>query len=87
MKTLIHNLKRFSIYTLLLGAVGFAGCEDENRQDMTPEIGEGEVTPKITMYTPTAGGKSTSLTLYGTHFGTDLGVSGFPRLASFLLSV
>lgn len=45
MKTLIHNLKRFSIYTLLLGAVGFAGCEDENRQDMTPEIGEGEVTP------------------------------------------
>lgn len=72
MKTLIHNLKRFSIYTLLLGAVGFAGCEDENRQDMTPEIGEGEVTPKITMYTPTAGGKSTSLTLYGTHFGTDL---------------
>ena len=29
-------------------------------------------TPKITMYTPTAGGKSTSLTLYGTHFGTDL---------------
>lgn len=31
MKTLIHNLKRFSIYTLLLGAVGFAGCEDENR--------------------------------------------------------
>lgn len=72
MKTLIHHLKRFSIYTLLLGAVGFAGCEDENRQDMTPEIGEGEVTPKITMYTPTAGGKSTSLTLYGTHFGTDL---------------
>lgn len=71
MKTLIHHLKRFSIYTLLLGAVGFAGCEDENRQDMTPEIGEGEVTPKITMYTPTAGGKSTSLTLYGTHFGTD----------------
>ena len=43
MKTLIHHLKRFSIYTLLLGAVGFAGCEDENRQDMTPEIGEGEV--------------------------------------------
>lgn len=40
MKTLIHHLKRFSIYTLLLGAVGFAGCEDENRQDMTPEIGE-----------------------------------------------
>ena len=39
MKTLIHHLKRFSIYTLLLGAVGFAGCEDENRQDMTPEIG------------------------------------------------
>jgi hypothetical protein len=37
MKTLIHHLKRFSIYTLLLGAVGFAGCEDENRQDMTPE--------------------------------------------------
>ena len=72
MKTLIHHLKRFSIYTLLLGAVGFAGCEDENRQDMMPEIGEGEITPKITMYTPTAGGKSTSLTLYGTHFGTDL---------------
>ena len=72
MKTLILHLKRFSIYSLMFASVGFAACEDENRQDMTPEIGEGEATPKITMYTPTAGGKSTSLTLYGTHFGTDL---------------
>lgn len=72
MKTMIHHLKRFSIYSLLFASVGFAACEDENRQDMTPEIGEGEATPKITMYTPTAGGKSTSLTLYGTHLGTDL---------------
>ena len=72
MKTLILHLKRFSIYSLMFVSVGFAACEDENRQDMTPEIGEGEATPKITMYTPTAGGKSTSLTLYGTHFGTDL---------------
>ena len=72
MKTLILHLKRFSIYSLMFASVGFAACEDENRQDMTPEIGEGEATPTITMYTPTAGGKSTSLTLYGTHFGTDL---------------
>lgn len=63
MKTLILHLKRFSIYSLMFASVGFAACEDENRQDMTPEIGEGEATPKITMYTPTAGGKSTSLTL------------------------
>jgi len=56
----------------MFASIGFVACEDENRQDMTPEIGEGEATPKITMYTPTAGGKSTSLTLYGTHFGTDL---------------
>ena len=53
MKTLIHHLKRFSIYTLLLGAVGFAGCEDENRQDMTPEIGEGEVLSLIHISEPT----------------------------------
>ncbi len=72
MKTLIHHLKRFSIYSLMFASICFVACEDENRQDMTPEIGEGEATPKITMYTPTAGGKSTSLTLYGTHFGTDL---------------
>lgn len=72
MKTLIHRLKRFSIYSLMFASIGFVACEDENRQDMTPEIGEGEVTPQITMYTPTSGGKSTSLTLYGTHFGTDL---------------
>lgn len=72
MKTLILHLKRFSIYSLMFASIGFVACEDENRQDMTPEIGEGETTPKITMYTPTAGGKSTSLTLYGTHFGTDL---------------
>ena len=72
MKTLILHLKRFSIYSLMFASIGFVACEDENRQDMTPEIGEGEATPKITMYTPTAGGKSTSLTLYGTHFGTDL---------------
>ena len=72
MKTLILHLKRFSIYSQMFASVGFAACEDENRQDMTPEIGEGEATPTITMYTPTAGGKSTSLTLYGTHFGTDL---------------
>lgn len=72
MKTLILHLKRFSIYSLMFASVGFAACEDENRQDMTPEIGEGEATPTITMYTPTAGGKSTILTLYGTHFGTDL---------------
>lgn len=72
MKTMIHHLKRFSIYSLLFVSVSFAGCEDENRQDMTPDIGYGEATPKITMYTPTSGGKSTSLTLYGTHFGTDL---------------
>lgn len=72
MKTLIHHLKRFSIYFLMFASICFVACEDENRQDMTPEIGEGEATPKITMYTPTAGGKSTSLTLYGTHFGTDL---------------
>lgn len=72
MKTLILHLKRFSIYSLMFASVGFAACEDENRQDMTPEIGEGEATPTITMYTPTTGGKSTSLTLYGTHFGTDL---------------
>ena len=63
MKTLILHLKRFSIYSLMFASIGFVACEDENRQDMTP---------KITMYTPTAGGKSTSLTLYGTHFGTDL---------------
>ena len=72
MKTLIHHLKQFYIYSLMFASVGFAACEDENRQDMTPEIGEGEATPTITMYTPTTGGKSTSLTLYGTHFGTDL---------------
>lgn len=72
MKTLVHHLKRFSIYSLMFASICFVACEDENRQDMTPEIGEGEATPKITMYTPTAGGKSTSLTLYGTHFGTDL---------------
>lgn len=72
MKTLILHLKRFSIYSLMFASICFVACEDENRQDMTPEIGEGEATPKITMYTPTAGGKSTSLTLYGTHFGTDL---------------
>ena len=72
MKTLIHHLKRFSIYSLMFASICFVACEDENRQDMTPEIGESEATPKITMYTPTAGGKSTSLTLYGTHFGTDL---------------
>lgn len=72
MKTLIHHLKRFSIYSLLFASAGFIACTDENRQDVTPEIGEGEATPKITMFTPTAGGKSTSLTLYGTHFGTDL---------------
>ena len=52
MKTLILHLKRFSIYSLMFVSVGFAACEDENRQDMTPEIGEGEATPKITMYTP-----------------------------------
>lgn len=72
MKTLILHLKRFSIYSLMFASICFVACEDENRQDMTPEIGESEATPKITMYTPTAGGKSTSLTLYGTHFGTDL---------------
>ena len=72
MKTLIHHLKRFSIYSLMFASICFVACEDENRQDMTPEIGEGEATPKITMYTPPAGGKSTSLTIYGTQFGTDL---------------
>ena len=72
MKTLIHHLKQFYIYSLMFASIGFVACEDENRQDMTPEIGEGEATPTITMYTPTTGGKSTSLTLYGTHFGTDL---------------
>ena len=46
MKTLILHLKRFSIYSLMFVSVGFAACEDENRQDMTPEIGEGEATPK-----------------------------------------
>ena len=55
MKTLILHLKRFSIYSLMFASIGFVACEDENRQDMTPEIGEGEATPKITMYTPTAG--------------------------------
>ena len=72
MKTLIHHLKQFYIYSLMFASIGFVACEDENRQDMTPEIGEGEATPTITMYTPTTGGKSTNLTLYGTHFGTDL---------------
>lgn len=72
MKTLIYRLKRFSIYSLMFASIGFVAREDENRQDMTPEIGEGEVAPQITMYTPISGGKSTSLTLYGTHFGTDL---------------
>jgi hypothetical protein len=37
MKTLILHLKRFSIYSLMFASVGFAACEDENRQDMTPE--------------------------------------------------
>ena len=45
MKTLIHRLKRFSIYSLMFASIGFVACEDENRQDMTPEIGEGEVAP------------------------------------------
>ena len=70
METWIHHSKNF--FFLLLLAVGFIGCDDENRQDMTPEIGEGEGTPSATMYTPTSGGKSTELTLYGTHFGMDL---------------
>lgn len=47
MKTLILHLKRFSIYSLMFASIGFVACEDENRQDMTPEIGEGEATPKI----------------------------------------
>ena len=42
MKTLILHLKRFSIYSLMFASIGFVACEDENRQDMTPEIGEGE---------------------------------------------
>lgn len=47
MKTLIHRLKRFSIYSLMFASIGFVACEDENRQDMTPEIGEGEVAPQL----------------------------------------
>ena len=39
---------------------------------MTPEISANDAVPRVTMYTPTTGGKGTILTLYGTHFGTDL---------------
>ena len=46
MKTLILHLKRFSIYSLMFASIGFVACEDENRQDMTPEIGEGEAKPQ-----------------------------------------
>lgn len=46
MKTLILHLKRFSIYSLMFASVGFAACEDENRQDMTPEIVRARPLPK-----------------------------------------
>ena len=48
MKTLIHHLKQFYIYSLMFASIGFVACEDENRQDMTPEIGDGELSKQST---------------------------------------
>lgn len=56
------------LLTLLLVLQGCSN--DDQHVDMTPEITEGN--PTITYYTPTEGGRLTTISLYGTHFGTDL---------------
>lgn len=68
------QLKQFRHFFILFAVVilgGFVGCKDQmERMEVTPEISG--AAPTVTMFTPTAGGKSTELSLYGTNFGRDL---------------
>ncbi|RAV27739.1 IPT/TIG domain-containing protein [Sinomicrobium soli] len=68
MNTLQEQIVRY--VTLVVCCLVIFSCSDDEHVDVTPEITEG--IPSITYYTPTEGGKSTVLSLYGSHFGTDI---------------
>lgn len=72
MRKIIQYPKLFFVLATTLLMSCMVGCSEENIQDVTPEISANDAVPRVTMYTPTTGGKGTILTLYGTHFGTDL---------------
>lgn len=72
MRKIIQYPKLFFMLATTLLMSCMVGCSEENIQDVTPEISANDAVPRVTMYTPTTGGKGTILTLYGTHFGTDL---------------
>jgi sugar lactone lactonase YvrE len=65
MKTIGKILVLPAIFALTLSG----GCSDDEHKDVTPAEMQA---PAVTLFTPTSGGKSTRLSLYGANFGTDV---------------
>lgn len=72
MKVLFRKIKAGAMWMSVIAAMLSAtACDDENVMDTTPAVGS-DAAPSISMYYPTAGGKATTLTLYGSHLGYEI---------------